>query len=34
MGKLKKIEKREREGVYIIEPTIFGDERGILFRVI
>ena len=27
MGKLKRIET-EIEGVYIIEPTIFGDERG------
>lgn len=31
MGKLKKIET-EIEGVYIIEPTIFGDERGFFFE--
>ena len=31
MGKLKRIET-EIEGVYIIEPTIFGDERGFFFE--
>lgn len=31
MGKLKRIET-EIEGVYIIEPIIFGDERGFFFE--